>query len=264
MDGVPQLDWSSLSKLLPLCIEFATKRREEGRLDVREVMSRIAGEFGVEDVDAFAADRFQSLLSEGLGLAFESAEAAEIAAVFARNSKPVMTAVMAFAQGSADGVEFVRTLNELCFGSSDALQAILQKSLHIPDAVADEISSALGPYTVSVYCFAVTFKIYKSTAADAEAAKERRIEAERLASEALAQLQAERAEMDAFLSGWMLERIIPFSEGVQAMDRAILEDDDDAYVAANADLWRLLGREVAYRDASGFDDLMLSDSAFLL
>ena len=45
---------------------------------------------------------------------------------------------------------------------------------------------------------------------------------------------------------------------------AILEDDDNAYIAANADLWKLLGREAAYSNAAEFDELMLSDDVFRL
>ena len=264
MCAAPQLDWTNLPELLPLCIEFAVKKHDEGRLDPHEVASRIANELGVDDIDAYASDAFKTLMEEGVGLAFESADAAAIAAIFAKNSKPVMTAVMAFAQGSAGKEELVRALNELCFGSSAELQAVLQKSLHISDKLADEMSNALGPYAVSVYCFAATFKIYKSATDDAKAATQRRIEIERLANEALARLRAERSALDVFLSDWMLERIIPFSEGVQAIDRAVLEDDDDAYIAANSDLWKLLGRETGYSTASEFDDLMLSDDAFRL
>ena len=264
MSETPQLDYAALTRLLPLCIEFAEKKHAEETIDPHEAISRIGKEFGIQDVDKFAVDQLQKALTEGMGLAFENADATEIAAVFAKNSGPVMTAAVKFAQKATDKAELVRTLNELCLGSTAELQAILQKSLGIPDSLADSISNKLGPYTVSVYCFAAAFKIYKSAAADAEAARERRIEIECLANEAIAKLKAERAEMDKLLSDWMLDRLLPFSEGVQAMDRAILEDDDDAYIAANAGLWNLLGREAAYSTASEFDNLMLSDEAFRL
>ena len=259
-----QLDWAAIPKLLPVCLEFADKKRNKESIDLREAVNRIGGALGIEDVDQFSADRFQAFLADGLGGAFDDANANAIAAVFAKNSKPLMTAFASFAHGDMNVAALKRTMDELCLGSTGELQAILQKSLHIPDELASVISDKLGPYTVTVYCFAAAFKIYAAAAADAKAAKERRIEAERLANEAIAKLKAERAEMDKILSDWMLDRIIPFSEGVQAMDRAILDDDDDAYITANADLWKLLGREAAYSNASEFDDLMLSDDAFKL
>ena len=264
MSDTPQLEWSTLPKLLPLCIEFAKKKHEEGAIDLHEAVERIGQEFGIEDIDQYSVDQLQKLLTEGFSLAFEDTDAEAIATVFINNSKPVMAAIVKFVQEKDGEVELIQTLTELCLGSTKELQAILQKSLQIPDVIADEISNVLGPYTVSVYCFAAAFKIYKSAAADARAAKERRIEIERLANEAITQLKAERATLDKLLSDWMLERIIPFSEGVQAMDRAILEDDDNAYIAANADLWKLLGREAAYSNAAEFDELMLSDDVFRL
>lgn len=264
LSETPQLEWSALPRLLSLCVQFAEEKHKNGTIDIHEAMASIGKELGIEDIDTYSAELVQKTLREGIGFAFENADAKAIAAIFIKNSKPVMTVIAKFAQGAINEKELVQTLNGLCFSSASELQTILQKSLHIPDALADSIADVLGPYTVSVYCFAAAFKIYKTAAADAKAAKERRIEAERLANEAIAQLKSERAEMEKLLSAWMLERIIPFSEGAQAMDRAILEDDDDAYIAANAQLWELFGRKAAYSNATEFDELMLSDATFKL
>ena len=84
MCAAPQFDWTNLAKLLSLCIEFAANKHEGGHLDSREVASRIANELDVDDIVTNASDAFGELIEEGVGLAFENADAVAIAAVFAK------------------------------------------------------------------------------------------------------------------------------------------------------------------------------------
>jgi len=264
MSETLQLDWSALEKLLPLCADFVKQKREGTDVDLRETIDEIGRALGIEDVEAFVADQLRAAMEAGLGQVMNGKDAATIAALFAENSKPIMELVIKFATGGSDAVDFVRALNKICFSSTEKLQFILQHSLGITDQAAASLAGTFGPYLVSIYCFIAAFKIYQRAAKDAQLAKERRIEAERLSQEAIACIKAEREEMNNLLSKFMLDRLLPFDEGIIAMDQAILDDDDGGFMRANAELWKVFGREAQYSNASEFDDLMLSDEAFKL
>ena len=264
MSETLQLDWSSLEKLLPLCADLVKQKREGADVDLHEAVNAIGQAFGIEDVDAFAIDRFRSAMETGLGQVMSNEDAAAIAVLFAKNSKPVMELVVKFATGGSDAADLVRALNKICFSDTEKLQFILQHALGISNQAAGSLAGTFGPYLVSIYCFIAAFKIYQRAAKDAQLAKERRIEAERLSQEAIALIKAEREEMDGLLSKYMLDRLLPFDEGVAAMDQAILDDDDDGFIRANVGLWEVFGREAQYSNASEFEDLMLSDEAFKL
>ena len=259
-----KITWQSARDLLELCQEFKTQKNDSQEVDLHDAVKKVGQAFGIEDIDKYAKQKFKGAMESGLGEVFEKGDAKAIAGIFAGNCKPVMGAVYEFAKGGLKPEEFIAELNKVCFGSADKLQAALQKSLGVPDDVAQVLADKLGPYLVSVYCFAAAYKIYQKAASDAAEAKERRVEAERLSEEAVAQLRVEREALEGILSDYLLDRLLPFEEGVVAMDQAILEDNDDGFIAANAQLWELFGRQAQYKDASEFEELMLSDEHFRL
>ena len=264
MSEALQLQWPALEELLPLCFNFIEQARGEEGIDLHDAVNNAGRLFGIEDVDEHALAAIEEAVGDGLGQAFDGKDARAVAAIFAAAGDPIMTAVVAFAKGECDAAGFVQSLNAVHLGNISQLQVALQAALGVPEDAASALSGRFGPYLLSIYCLTAAFKIYKRAAHDVQLAKERRIEAERLAAEAVSGLKAERAEMNAVVSAYLLDRLVPFQEGMLAMDRAILDDDDDGYIRANAELWGLFGREAQYSTASEFDDLMLSDEAFRL
>ena len=263
-DVVIAFDWDTLPKLYQFCEEVAKRNRKDGSADLRSDVQRLAECFGIDDVDALGRSIANGKLAEGLGVAFDEEGSRAIAELLTRASGPVMTAFVSCAQGKTSLLELNVCMEELRRSLVGDLELALRRSLHVPDGAADLLSEKLGPYTVSVYCFAAAYKIYAQASRDYEAARERRVEAERLAQQTIRRLKAEREELDAFLGKYFLDRLVPFSEGVAAMDRAMLTGDDDGFVEANAALWEAFGHEAQYRNKEEFDELMLSDEAFRL
>lgn len=264
MSEAIQLEWSSLEKLLPLCLEYVNKAHGKEEIDLHEAAAKFGKALGVEDIDKFAKGQFKGAIEAGLGQVFDSEDAAGVAQLFTKVCKPVMSSVVHFSQGEIDAKTFLAELNKSTFSITDELQTILGKAFGIPDEATDLLADKFGPYLVSIYCFAAAYKIYQSAARDAELAREHRIEIERLSNEAVKQLKAERAELGEMVDNYLLARLLPFDAGVKAMDEAILENDDDGFIRANAELWGLFGRSAQYSTAKEFDDLMLSDEAFRL
>ena len=264
MDSAISLNWSAVVSLIPLIYEFKGRFSDLTTDDLHELASKVGLVFGVDDVDDFMQRAVESSMFEAVKAIGDEESARTVASVFSSICGPVMSHVVAYARGDIGKVDLVGGLNDIAFGCVDELGLGLTQALGIDPETAKLIAGKLGPYTVTVYCFVAAFKIYQQAAHDAAIARERRLEAERLSREAVERLQEEHAEMQRLVSAYMLDRIPVFSEGVSAMDQAILDNDDDGYIAANATLWNLFGHEAQYQSAQEFDDLMLSDEAFKL
>lgn len=264
MDSSISLNWSAAVNLIPLIYEYKGKFSDLTTDDMHELASKVGSVFGLDDVDGFIQHAVESSMFNVVDAIGGEEGAHAVASVFSSICGPVMSHVVAYAQGDIGKTDFFGGLNGIVFGCVDELGRGLTQALGIDPDAAELIAGKLGPRTVSVYCFVAVFKIYQQAAHDATAARERRLEAERLSREAVERLREERAEMQRVVSAYMLDRIPVFSEGVSAMDQAILDNDDDGYIAANAMLWTLFGHEAQYQNAQEFDDLMLSDGAFKL
>lgn len=264
MDGVAKLDWSALLELMPLCLKCRGQFLQGEDVDLREVAEGVGAAFGVDDIDKFAAQKLGAAMRDGFGQGFDGQSADALASIFAANAKPVMSLVIEFARGQTDSRKFVTSLNGLYLENAASLESVLQQVLGVPAELAELLAQKLGPYLVSMYAFAAAYKIYACAAADAQLARDRRVEIERLASEAIEQLQKQRTEMEDFVDACLLNRLEPFQEGLSAASQALLDDDDDAYIAASAKLWDIFGRESQYGNAREFDDLILSEEVFKL
>lgn len=258
------LDWSSLVKIIPLCLEFRERALRHEDIDLRDAASRVGTVFGVDDIDQFAVQKIRAAMENGLADAFRSSDAKELAGLFAANARPVMELIARYAQGKLTAEKLIAGLNELCFSNVEKMQLILEEAIGVPDAVAEFLTGKLGPYLVSLYAFAAAYKIYERADQDAALAYERRLEIEQLANEAIAELKRQRSEMEDLVESCLLDQLEPFSEGIAAMDQAVLDCNDDEYIAANAELWRLFRRGTQYETAAEFDGLMLSEDAFRL
>lgn len=259
-----RVDWAALLDLFPACMEFRDQALSGEEVDLHEVADRVGAAFGISDVDAFVASKVKDAMQDGFAEGLNGPEAKALAGLFASSCKPIMSLVMQFARGGMSAPELLDGMNNICVGNVDKMQTLLQRGLGVPDKTAEYLAGKLGPYLVSVYAFAAAYKIYAKAAKDAELARERRIKIERLANESIAQLQAEREEMDCFVDACLLDKLQPFSEGMAAMDQAVIDSDDDGYIAANARLWELFGREAQYKNADELDALMQSDEVFRL
>lgn len=262
------LDWDALQQLMPLCIEFSEQRKRGEQIDLHDAANEVAAALGIEDLDAELKQRLsqglEGTLQKGFGTAFGEEGAKALSVILAGAAEPAATLVFGYAKGELGTEQLVGGFNQLLADNAGALQEVLIRSLGIPEELAQPLAEKLGCYQVSVLCFAAAYKIYRQAAQDLRIAREHRIEVERLCAEAIAQLKAQRDQMEQLLGAYLLERLVPFEQGIHAMDEALAAGDDDAFIAANAELWELFGHKAQYSSASEFDDLMLSDQAFKL
>lgn len=264
MEDTLRFDWNALSKLAPLCLEIAGKFKRKESIDIETTLQGIGESFGIEDIDRFAQDKIRNQLDQGLLTNIDPNAANILAQVLASAYIPIKSYLIEFAQGNKDSTDLFVGLNKICFGSTQQLEQVFCASFGIPNEQSAVLAEQFGPYLVLIFCFATAFKIYKKAAEDYSQEKERRIEIERLAQESISQLMIRQQEMQESLDDYLLDRLLPFKEGIAAMDAAILEDDDDRFISANAELWKAFGRKSQYSSADEFESLMNSDEVFRL
>lgn len=258
------LDWSALVRLVAVLVKFRDQVIQGDDFDLRGAANEVGGALGVDDIDQFVVQKLRAAMENGLAGAFDARDSSELAELFAANARPVMQLVLKFVGGDISASALIANLNELCFGNVESMKQVLQRSLVVPSETADFLASKFGPYLTSIYAFAAAYRVYERAAQDAASARERRLEIERLANESIAELKRQRNEMEHFVESYLLDRLEPFNEGMKAMVGAVLDDSDAEYIAANAGLWRLFGREAQYETVEEFDALMCSEDVFRL
>lgn len=257
-----KLDRDSIERLAPICLEYAKKFASGQKLavsDAFEAFDRVDQEF---DVRNSVRSKVEELLKQGLAEGFGS-DGTQMAALLAGMGEEVADLV---ADCLKDGCpkKLEHGLDQIMKNASKDLESQLVQMLGIPQKTADYLAEQFGGLALSLYLFAAAYKIYAHAAEDAEIARQHRIEVEKETQAAIEGLARSRKELDAFLSDYMLDRILPFQGAVEAIDAAVVASDDDDYIKANAQLWILFGRKSQYEDKAGFDELMQSDAPFVL
>lgn len=95
-------------------------------------------------------------------------------------------------------------------------------------------------------------------------AKENRIRVEKQVEESINNLLRYRATMQQQFETEFAEYLIVFDESFTQMDKAILNNDSDAYIDANSKIQDKLGKDMQFHSQDEFDGLMGSDDDFKL
>lgn len=274
MDTSMQFNMSSFRQLVDLGVQFADEHRKTGTLRYHDAAESVAAVFGITDFDAFAQNALHDSAAKGFGFFMGEGDAAAVANVMKEMYRPVVKIFFELLQDKdARGLtSAIAKLNDSCAFQTDLLRCTIQQALPLPDALsrpladkaARKTAEAVGPYAFSLACFTAAFMIYRAAARDAQLAREARLEAEKLTARALARMKETRAEMESLARSYLLDRLVPFAAGMEAMDRAALDGDDDAFIMANADVQAIFAYEMQYTSAEEFEDLMCSDRTFKL
>ena len=93
---------------------------------------------------------------------------------------------------------------------------------------------------------------------------QRRIEIEKECARSVSLIKEYRMSIQKLISDFFEEHYEVINDSFAKMDEAILNNDSNRYLKANADLQNLLGREAQFTNQNEFDELMDSDLDFKL
>ncbi|RYQ48357.1 hypothetical protein [Bifidobacterium pseudolongum] len=95
-------------------------------------------------------------------------------------------------------------------------------------------------------------------------AKQERIEAEVRCAQIVEQTRVWRQQLNEQSERYFAKHLAAFDTAFRAMDRAILEQDSDGFIHANAQLQQVLEYEPQFSSQQEFDDLMNDGDSFRL
>lgn len=130
-------------------------------------------------------------------------------------------------------------------------------------AVYNAVANA-SVLSLSYVCITESYAILMKVMDDASIQHETTLRVQVECKKSIALIQQYRREMEDVVSKYMVQHLQSFETGFQTMDQAILANDIDGYLIRNAELQKVLGREVQFETKSEFDDLMSSDAPFIL
>lgn len=126
---------------------------------------------------------------------------------------------------------------------------------------------ALAPIIANMIAVQVAASSYRNLTQairDYRLAKQERIAVEAECAQIVEQIRAWRQQLNEQSERYFSGHLDTFDTAFHAMDGAILEQDGDGFIEANAQLQQALGYEPRFRSQAEFDDLMSRDDSLQL
>ena len=101
----------------------------------------------------------------------------------------------------------------------------------------------------------------KKSLVDLKEATEERIRIEEICTARIETIQSNRAVMEEMVSDYLYSKVTVFTDAFSTMDKAITENDIEAYITGSNMIQEELSGKSMFRNMNEFDDLMLSDDA---
>lgn len=180
------------------------------------------------------------------------------------NAKKIAANVNRFCRQEISPQQFV---DALCNSDLKSVANDILEAYGIPEALGQKDAESIWNMASDEVAYAALTEVYKElrqALEDAHMAYERRLEIEAECAETVDCIIRYRSHMEQIASEYLKVRYETFESGFAAMDKAILENDINGYIAGNAEIQKVLGYNSQFTTIEEFDELMLSDEAFRL
>lgn len=168
--------------------------------------------------------------------------------------------LMRFASGEIDGIECLEELGEKGTGMTSAAAFAGIGQALIPVPVVGAIAGSMIGYALS----GAFYGNLKEALTSAKLAHEERLKIERECEEAVKEIQNFRAKVEALISEHLISHITTFNSAFNIMNEALFIGDVDKFIMGANMITRKLGGQVQFDNMKEFDELMMSDEAFVL
>jgi len=198
-------------------------------------------------------------VSKSLNLVMGTGDADAIGRILSEKVPSIANLFQDFMKKNIDKEGFTRSLQT---NAQNALNEFTQTqyNMKIP---REQIWTFI--YVAIVFiCFTKVYELCRAAHDEAKAMAEYRTRIEQITNESIREIKANRQHMEDMVNQYFTKHLTAFSTCIDSMNAALLADDPDGYLSANADLQELFGRKTTFRTMDEFNELMGSDESFKL
>ena len=234
--------------------------------DIRALSAELAKKYSpavITYIKSFAETGIQDTLKQSDHEVLKNLSKNNFAHALTSASPKIFTDVKSYFDGEIDEGEL---LVRLCKDG----QAIRNKILDACGIKSDQLKEDSGMLWIvvsSILAYQASMAAYKEYCAAMKAlalAREEREKAEKLCKETVSCIREYRSLMEKQVSEYLNLRLDVIADSFLLMDKAILENDADGFIAGNVELQQMLGYDTQFTSQEEFDDLMYSDQDFKL
>ncbi len=258
-EGLPKIDVLVLISFLFDIFGADSKKRQDVIQEYVDKYSPVFLEYGCILGEEFFTGIIQEALENSDREEFQNMAKDDAARSFVKCSESVLIILAAYFKKEISEKELLvqisrSGINELVvkflkwFGMDTAnLGAILQLSGPVL-----AYQGAMGAY-----------KEYRKAMDELQLAKESRQCVEEECRRSIEMIRRYRLLAEQRVSAYMNKHLDVFEVGFEAMDRAILANDVDGYIAGNVEIQKILGAEIQFTNQDEFEAFMESDEPFI-
>ena len=250
-ESLPQID-------VLVLISFISDMFAKNRSDVMSDYIHRYGPLFTTYTSVLSEEFFTGLIQDALENSdreeFQNMAKDDVATCLVRTSEAVLSLVAAYLSKQITDTVFLERM--CCTGIDELAKRVinafgLEGGLHFTGAVL-AYQGAMG-----------AFKEYTKALEDLRIARERRIQVEEACRQSIEMIRNYRIQAEQYVSTYMNAHLDVFEQGFAAMDRAILANDVDGYIAGNVESQKILGAEIQFTNQDEFEAFMESDESFI-
>lgn len=171
-----------------------------------------------------------------------------------------------FIKGEITGTECITQLGEDGFGELGAAMyatAFTAATKGLGSQALTVIAGVAGS-TVGYMAAVAVYQELKTSLVEYNLAVKERKQIEAECAEAVSLIREYREQMIADYENELIKNSFAFQSGLDAMDKAIISSDINGFLASNAKIQEAFNRKPQFHTQEEFDNLMLSDTNFVL
>ncbi|KAB7788375.1 hypothetical protein [Bifidobacterium cebidarum] len=190
-----------------------------------------------------------------------------VAATLVSTTVDVSKAIAGYCRGELTAAQCIEQMGQQGLGQLGAVMGTAVATSAVSAAGVTGAAAIAAGMLGSMLGYTAAIAVYEELATalrEYELAKEERIRVEQECAEAVELIRRYRSDFNTAVDTYLADKTKTFNAAFDAMDAAILANDINGYLTANASIQEALGYRPRFRTQQEFDDMMGSGEDFVL
>lgn len=217
-------------------------------------------------VTAFSGTVVNGVMKNSSHVYVQSLSKTNLAVGLVSTTANIGKTMMRYINGELTGAQCVETLGKQGVGEigSAMYSAIALAAVKGSGSVAIKVLAGMAGSTLGYAAAVAIYQQLATSLKEKDLAVENRTRIEAECEEAILLICQYRKEMNTIVEQYLSEHLEVFDESFATMDKAIIENDVNGFIAGNTMIQEKLGHQIQFRSQVEFDDIMSSDTPLKL